>query len=164
MEIVKVSSDEEFLLVSKLAEEIWKEHFISIIIQEQIDYMLGKYQSYSTIKNQIENENYNYYLIKDLEEGEQGYFAIAPKDGQLFLSKIYIRKSSRGRGYARKAIEFIKEFAKDHSFNGIFLTVNRHNTDTINIYKKMGFKIIKETDSDIGNGFFMNDYIMKLEI
>ncbi len=164
MEIVKVSSDEQLLLTSKLAEEIWNQHFISIITQEQIDYMLAKYQSYSAMKTQIENEKYSYYLIKDAEENFQGYFAIAPKDGHLFLSKIYIRKFSRGRGYARKAIEFMKEIAKANSLKGIFLTVNRHNTDTINAYKKMDFKIIKEVNADIGNGFFMNDYIMKLEI
>lgn len=164
MEIVKVSSDEQFLLTAKLAEEIWNQHFISIIPKAQIDYMLEKYQSYSAMKSQTESEKYGYYLIRDADGVFQGYFAVAPKDGQLFLSKIYIRKACRGKGYARKSIEFMKELAAGLSLSGIFLTVNRNNTDTVGAYKKMDFKIIKEVDTDIGNGFFMNDYIMRLEI
>ena len=41
------------------------------------------------------------------------------------------------------------------------LNVNRQNT-AIGFYKKLGFKIIAEEDIPIGNGFFMNDYVMQI--
>ncbi len=28
----------------------------------------------------------------------------------------------------------------------------------------MGFQILKEEDNDIGNGYFMNDYVMAIEL
>jgi hypothetical protein len=40
------------------------------------------------------------------------------------------------------------------------LTVNRKNYKAINFYFKNGFTIKEIADFDIGNGFFMNDFIM----
>ncbi len=31
-------------------------------------------------------------------------------------------------------------------------------------YEKLGFKIIQTADFDIGNGYFMNDYVMELSL
>jgi hypothetical protein len=43
------------------------------------------------------------------------------------------------------------------------LFVNRTNPAVI-FYKIKGFYIDQEIDLDIGNGYFMNDYLMKLKI
>ena len=40
------------------------------------------------------------------------------------------------------------------------LNVNRHN-DAFHFYTKLGFSISKEEDNDIGEGYFMNDYVME---
>lgn len=164
MEIEKVVTDEQVKFTASLANEIWHQHFKGIISDLQIEYMLEKFQSYDAMLCQIRDENYNYFLMRNDKYGFFGYFAVAPKEKDLFLSKIYIKKESRGNGYARKAVEFMKKFARNMSLSGIFLTVNRGNSDTVQIYKKMNFQIIDEVDSDIGNGFFMNDYIMRLEV
>jgi len=42
----------------------------------------------------------------------------------------------------------------------IELTVNRQNFKAINFYFKKGFVIKEIADFDIGNGYFMNDFIM----
>lgn len=43
----------------------------------------------------------------------------------------------------------------------IQLTVNKHNINSINAYKKWGFKTIDSVVTDIGSGFVMDDYIME---
>jgi RimJ/RimL family protein N-acetyltransferase len=43
------------------------------------------------------------------------------------------------------------------------LTVNRKNFKSINFYFKLGFKIESVEDFDIGNNYFMNDFVMKWE-
>lgn len=164
MEIIKVENDDQLKFTAELAGEIWRQHFSGIISDAQIEYMLDKFQSYEAMKRQTADENYNYFLIKDENGVFQGYFAVAPRKDTLFLSKIYIRKESRGRGFARKSLEFMKSFAKNAKLSNISLTVNRNNSDTVNAYKKMDFIITDEVDADIGNGFFMNDYIMRLEV
>ena len=43
------------------------------------------------------------------------------------------------------------------------LNVNRDNP-AISFYKKLGFGIKREEDIDIGEGFFMNDYVLSLQL
>jgi ribosomal protein S18 acetylase RimI-like enzyme len=43
------------------------------------------------------------------------------------------------------------------------VNVNRHNK-ALHFYEKYGFKIIREEDIDIGEGYFMNDYVMELKL
>ena len=56
--------------------------------------------------------------------------------------------------------EYIKDMAKKDGKAKITLTVNRHNHHTIDVYKHFGFETIKEQKADIGNGFYMDDYVM----
>jgi hypothetical protein len=41
--------------------------------------------------------------------------------------------------------------------------VNRYNKAK-DFYEKAGFKIIETVDIEIGNGFYMNDYVMELPL
>lgn len=142
--------------LASLASSIWHEYWTCILTPEQIDYMVENFQSEKAIKNQIENENYTYYFI--IKDGAKaGYFGISDKKEYLFLSKLYIKKEYRHQGLGKKAFEKIKELANDKP---IRLTVNKYNTNTINAYKKWGFKIIDAVVTDIGSGFVMDDYIM----
>ena len=52
---------------------------------------------------------------------------------------------------------------RPHQATDLELNVNRHNK-AINFYKKLGFIITMEEDIDIGNGYYMNDYVMNLEV
>ncbi|MBU2591499.1 MAG: hypothetical protein KKC21_05735 [Nitrospinae bacterium] len=85
-----VTSLKSIKSVASLAKEIWIEHYIPMIGQEQIDYMLKKYQSEQAILSQIKNEGYLYYLIKKNEKNI-GYIGLHPKgeERELLLSKIY---------------------------------------------------------------------------
>lgn len=146
--------------LAKLASEIWHEYFPYLISDEQINYMLNKFQSKNAIINQINNENYTYfYMIFD--DKKAGYIGVSRKKDYLFLSKIYITKECRHMGLGTKAFEFIKDFAKNNNYESIRLTVNKNNKSAINVYNKWGFKTIDSVVVDIGNGFVMDDYIME---
>lgn len=151
----KVSDIKE---LASLASSIWHEYWTCLLSPEQIDYMVENFQSEKAIKEQIENENYTYYFIKSDNENA-GYFGISDKRDFLFLSKIYIRKEFRHKGIGTKAFDKIKELALGKP---IRLTVNKHNTNSINAYKKWGFKTIDAVVTDIGSGFVMDDYIMEI--
>ena len=159
MNIEKVSTEMQIETVARLAYEIWNQHFTSIIGKAQVDYMVDKFQSKKAISEQIE-EGYSYYLI-EADGGYIGYTGICPKEEELFLSKLYIRASQRGRGYGRKAVEFIEKLACKKGLGKITLTVNKNNTDTIRAYEKFGFKNVGPTVQDIGGGFVMDDYKME---
>jgi ribosomal protein S18 acetylase RimI-like enzyme len=159
MNIEKVSTETQIETVARLAFEIWNQHFTPIIGKAQVDYMVEKFQSKRAITEQIEN-GYSFYLLK--ADGDYaGYTGICPKEDELFLSKLYIKASHRGKGYGRKVVEFIEELAGEKGLGRITLTVNKNNTDTIKAYEKFGFANLGVLVQDIGNGFVMDDYKME---
>lgn len=162
--IIKVVNSPEIQKVAELAQRIWREHYIPIVGAAQVDYMLEKFQSVLAITKQI-REGALYYLIHD-EKEDVGYFCVVPKPEteELFLSKFYVRKADRGKGYGGKAIDFITTLARKRHLKKISLTVNKKNQDAIRIYEKMEFEIKEGVVTDIGSGFFMDDYRMEKEM
>ncbi len=149
--------------LADLASEIWHEYWVEILSKEQIDYMIGKFQSEKAINNQLKNENYIYFFI--VQNGEKaGYIGMSNKNDYLFLSKLYLKKEFRHKSIGTKAFEFIKGYAKSQNYTDIVLTVNKQNENTIKAYIKWGFKIIDAVVTDIGSGFVMDDYIMRYSI
>jgi len=163
MNYTQVITDAQIKMVAGLAREIWTEHFTAIIGADQVSYMLDNIQSENAIAEQIRNKEYTYYLI---EENEQpiGYCAIARQENVLFLSKLYILKTMRGKGIARKTIDFIKAIAFEKKLEKITLTVNKNNSGPIEAYEKLGFVNTGPIVQDIGGGFIMDDYKMELKI
>ena len=156
----EAKTKEEIQKISKLARKIFEEYFTPMIGYEQVDYMLGKFQSEEALTNQIDN-GYKYILVFN-DANLAGYFAIKEEGERLFLSKFYLDKEYRGIGISRKMFEEIIKHSK--GFSSIYLTVNKNNAPTISIYKKFGFEIVDSVKTDIGNGFFMDDYIMEKKL
>ena len=171
MEFVSVLSAAQIGEVEDLAREIWCEHYANLLSATQIEYMLGKFQSQDAIAAQIENEGYSYYLMRE-DEITVGYLGFCRKDGGeerceaggLFLSKLYVRKEHRGKGFARAAVHFLMRLCLEEGRNYLWLTVNRENAGSIRCYEKLGFRLWYEQKADIGKGFFMDDLILKKEI
>ena len=143
-----------------LADEIWHEYFSALLPAAQIDYMVAKFQSAEAITAQIADEGYEYYFI-DANDSNVGYIGLRPGDGKMMLSKIYVHASHRGKGYAREAFTFIENLCLCRRLSAVWLTVNRHNSDSIAIYKKRGFAVVREQVVDIGGGFVMDDFVME---
>lgn len=162
MKIIEVETKKQIELVEMLAKIIWKEHYLESLGSEQIDYMLNKFQSTKPIKQNIVEDGYIYYLFY-LDDTPFGYMAIHPRDGKLFLSKLYIHKDFRGKGYSTKAFEFIEKYARHHQMKSIWLTCYKQNVSSLKVYEKSGFKQVSSIETDIGNGFIMDDYVMEKE-
>ena len=161
---VKIETDEQIEELCSLAKEIWNEYSICFINQDQIDYMLDKFQSIQAVKGQINFQKYQYFFLE--EDGENfGYFAVQHQNDNLFLSKIYIKKDFRGKGYARKAFQTaIVPLALELELPKIKLTVNKYNFPSIMVYEKLGFERVGETETDIGNNYIMDDYIYEFKL
>ena len=50
---IKVLSEQQIADVAYLARQIWQEHYLPIVGQEQIDYMLEKFQCERAITKQL---------------------------------------------------------------------------------------------------------------
>lgn len=165
MEVIlrRVSSGQDVTHLAMLADDIWHQHFITILSEDQIDYMVDKFQSAPAMTKQMVNEGYEYYFIV-VDGVEVGYTGIKNDLDKLFLSKLYLRKEHRGKGYASAVFEQLEEISRQRNLTSIWLTVNRFNEDTIAVYKKKGFETIRTQVADIGDGYVMDDYVMELKI
>jgi GNAT superfamily N-acetyltransferase len=56
-----------------------------------------------------------------------------------FVDEFYIREAYRGKGYGRKAMEFVEETARKLGVKAVHLEVNRGNTNSPQVYRKLGF-------------------------
>ncbi|MBQ8803167.1 MAG: GNAT family N-acetyltransferase [Tyzzerella sp.] len=162
LRIIPVTNIELVYSVTAVADEIWHDHFVPIIGEEQVDYMLEKFLSPEALVEQI-NSGYEYFLFS-YEYTFAGFAGIHEKDGSLFLSKLYVHKDFRGKGIASHMFQKFIEICKMRNLDKIWLTCNRHNDNTLAIYDHLGFKKVREEVNDIGNGFVMDDYILEYEI
>jgi len=161
--IERVDSETEISTVSDLAHTIWNEYYTTIIGQAQVDYMLEKYQSREAISLQISKEGYEYYLVSSALIPMM-YIGIIEKPGEMFLSKLYVLEQGRGKGFGRIAINFLLSRCRDMNLNYITLTVNKNNIKAIAAYEKLGFEKYGEVVTDIGSGYVMDDYLMRLTV
>jgi len=144
-------------IIAGLADRIWKKHYIAIITMEQIEYMLNKmYSAESLVKQMEEGQE---FTIVSLDEKPIGYISISTKDNEnYFLHKFYVEAEEQAKGIGTKLFGHILQTLR--SAKMIELTVNRQNYKAINFYFKNGFVIKEVADFDIGNNYFMNDFVM----
>lgn len=163
-EIETVSMDEDLEYVATLAKDIWTDYYVPIIGEKQVEYMLIKFQSSAAIKSQI-TEGAEYYLIKT-DDKLIGYAGLVLDESRekILLSKLYVSNVMRGKGAGKALLDFIEIKCLNENISFIWLTVNKMNNESINWYKRQGFVLTDEVKSDIGNGFFMDDYIMEKRI
>ena len=160
--IKQVTEQRDIQAVTEIANEIWNEYFVDIIGQAQVDYMLDHYQSVSAITAQLESGQ-EYYLLK-LDGKLVAYLSLisdSPKE-KMMISKIYVKQTIRGEGIGLYLLDFVKDQCKRKGLYSIWLTVNRNNQSTIDWYLRRGFKVTGETRKDIGEGYFMDDFIMEM--
>ncbi len=143
--------------IAFLAHKIWNEHYLSIISQGQIDFMLDKMYSAESLTEQM-NQGHQFYLVSQ-ENFALGYCSFSKKEeGNYFVNKFYVDVSSHRSGIGTQLLNFVLQQIPD--YKTIELAVNRENYKAINFYFKQGFTIKHTFDLEIGEGFYMNDFLM----
>lgn len=147
--------------MSKMATAIVKEHFDPLIGKAQNDYMLQMFQSEDAIAAQLDS-GYRYFFVADGER-TVGFIAFYPKGQVMYLSKFYLYRDERGKGYAHQMLDFIIQETKKIGRDGIELNVNKSNP-VCQVYAHLGFKKIRDEKNDIGHGFYMDDFVYHLDL
>lgn len=165
LNFVIVREPEHIAEMANFADGIFREYFSTLHTPDKVDYLCKYLLGTETLTREIADERYEFYFADD-ETGHVGFLAVQPREdeGYLFLSKLYLEKSQRGKGYGRQEFEFVKQRARDFGLPKIRLTVARDNEASIAKYEHMGWKIVDKVDNDVGGGIQMNDYIMEYEM
>jgi GNAT superfamily N-acetyltransferase len=150
-------------LIRQLTFQVWPQTYTSIISKEQIDYMLKLFYDEAVLKKQIGEEGHQFIIVYD-DDAPVGFAGFSEIEPAIFkLHKLYVLGSQQGKGTGKLLIEHIRGIIKAKGATALRLQVNRYNKAKA-FYEKLGFVIIAEGDFDIGNGFYMNDYVMERRV
>ena len=150
-------------LIRQLSFATWPQTYSDVISKEQIEYMLQMMYNPATLQKQMQEDGCTFIIVYDDKE-PVAFASYNETEPQLWkLNKIYILPSQQGKGTGKFIINYIVDEIKAKHAKALQLQVNRDNKAK-NFYEKLGFKIIQTADFDIGNGYFMNDYVMELSL
>ncbi|MCG2615643.1 GNAT family N-acetyltransferase [Terrimonas sp. NA20] len=145
-------------LIRDLATRIWPTAYGQIIPKEQIDYMLNMMYSERSLTEQMKG-GAEFLLAYDSVEAV-GFASVGlAEPGVYKLHKLYVLPSQQGRGTGKFLVDAIAKAAAKKGGTILRLNVNRQNP-AVGFYEKIGFVKVAEEDIGIGEGYFMNDYVM----
>ena len=70
--------------VAEMADKVWHEYFPCILTEQQIDYMVDRFQSDRAMREQVMDKGYRYAFIVD-GDVRVGYTGISVSDDKLFI-------------------------------------------------------------------------------
>ena len=152
-------TDRDF--IRSVSERTWPSTYGHIISQEQIDFMLEWMYSDDSLATQM-NTGCSFY-IANMNRSDIGFCSVSEEDGAHKLNKLYVLPTAQGTGAGIALLNKCIEVAKASGSSSLFLQVNKQNS-AYSFYLKHGFIKEAEFKFDIGNGFFMDDYLMRLKI
>ena len=150
--------------IRSVSERTWPSTYGHIISQEQIDFMLDWMYSDASLEKQMNTGCEFYIASKQNDNGDLdpvGFCSVSPEDGAHKLNKLYVLPVAQGTGAGKALLNKAIEVAKAAGSTSLFLQVNKQNT-AYTFYLKKGFIKELEFKFDIGNGFYMDDYVMRL--
>lgn len=161
---IKDASAADIPLIRSLSEQIWPVAYNHIIGPDQVAYMLDLFYSAYALRQQLQEEGHKFILAfdEDMAVGFAAFSEIAPATYKLH--KIYILPEQQGKGVGKEMLSHVLQKVKESGGTTLRLNVNRNNLPAMAFYEKAGFKFLETEDIDIGSGFFMNDYVMGVDV
>ena len=167
---IRKATIEDIVTIRDMASIVFPHTYRDILSSAQIAYMMEwMYSTESLEKQFMDGHRFFIAVINDIP---CGYLSIQKErvtedDVTVYhLHKLYIMPDMQACGTGKmlfnEACEYVRK-DKETSKARIELNVNRYNK-ALGFYLKMGMKIAEEGDFAIGNGYYMNDYIMSLEL
>lgn len=159
---VRIATTRDINAIQNVAYVTWPVAYKKILSSEQLEYMLELMYSQEALENQFYEGSQ--FLIAEVENEVVGFASFGfIKDATYKLHKLYVnpdvQKSGAGKALLQESIAKVIKLGG----NKLQLQVNRKNK-AVGFYEKMGFEIVKEQDFNIGEGYFMKDYIMELNL
>jgi diamine N-acetyltransferase len=137
------------LLITQLAREIYKEHYLHLWQPGGAQWYM---QEYAYAQNKIEQEladtNVEYFIAAE-DGASLGYMKILlnatltnhEMPDALEVERIYVHKAATGKGLGKKLMDVAQQKAKALNKHIIFLKAMDSSTAAIAFYKKLGYEI-----------------------
>ena len=161
--VIRNADETDVHVISTLAHAIWPATYGSILSEPQLKYMLDLFYSEDALKKQIEDKHHFLLALSNAETVGFASYSHGNTTGTYKVHKLYVHPMLHGHGFGKKLLDHIVKDIRRRGAVKLILNVNRHNR-AINFYEKYGFKKAGEEDVAIGEGYFMNDFVMELDV
>ncbi len=155
-------------LIRQLADVAFRDTYKDILSADQMEYMMEWMYSSESMEGQMD-EGHVYFIVSDGNRNV-GYLSLEPHGSTegvnvYHLQKLYLLPEEQGKGYGRRMFQFAVDYVRGQGNlpSRIELNVNRNNT-ALTFYEHLGMRRLCQGDFPIGNGYFMNDYIMGYDV
>lgn len=157
--VIYKATSEDITSIQSIVRQTWPETYGPIIGEAQVSYMLNLLYTEASLLSQFE-QGHVFYMLQN-QDAVVGFIDVQKLDEKTSkLHKIYLMSNSQGSGFGRLLLEKALLAARENGSSSLLLNVNRFNR-AFEFYKRMGFEIKEEVDIPIGQGYFMNDYVMQ---
>jgi ribosomal protein S18 acetylase RimI-like enzyme len=160
--IIRDASKKDIAIIYALAHAVWPKTYSPILSEAQLKYMLEMIYSESSLQKQFE-EGHNFLIVEENKTAVAFADYSLLKDDVYKLNKIYVLPDQQGKSIGKLLLHHVIDLVKAKGAKTLLLNVNRNNKAK-EFYEHLGFKVISEEDIDIGEGYFMNDYIMSYKL
>ena len=160
---IRTIGSSELHLVTELSAKIWPIAYKEIITQEQITYMLNTMYSQQALEQNLSDGHS--FLVAERDGnpvGYAGYQVHFPSLEFSKLHKLYVLPETQQTGVGSALFNEVVSGSKNEHCKHLILQVNKINP-ALQFYHKKGMYIHEEAVFDIGHGFVMDDYIMRLD-
>ena len=149
--------EQDYTALRAFMQPLWQETYQPILPLEQIDYLVEHYFAPEAIEH-FRKLGYEYFKLCENEQ-TVGVLVFLERESYVFMDKLYLLPSARGKDYPAQAFAFMHT-RKDT----IRLNVNQANERAVRCYQKNGFEIILREQIQLGNGMVNHDYIMQKKV
>jgi len=154
---------QEIPQIQAIVAEAWPAAYREILSASQIQYMIDLFYSTDVLRENLQ-AGHSFLIYLDTAGtalGFAGFELNYHNTTQAKLHKLYVLPDTQGKGVGRQLLDAVRQKVQDAGQTHLLLNVNRDNKARF-FYEKYGFTVARSEDSDIGNGYFMNDYVMEL--
>jgi GNAT superfamily N-acetyltransferase len=159
---IQIAGEEDLPIVQRMAEAIFPVTYENIVPEGQPAYMMGLiYTDEALLAQQKEGQVFLIIFYEGIPSGFAGFTRLN-LDGDFKLNKLYVDRNNHGKGLGKWLLSDVIRRIKSQGARSLILNVNKFNKAS-GFYENMGFSKIKEELVDIGNGYFMDDYVLEMK-
>ena len=161
---IRQAGQEEIPIIQHLAGTVYGFAYLSILGKPQVEYMLEKFYSTAALVEQM-RQGHHFLISKNQEEDVAfvSYNCLDSRQGIFKLQKLYVLPEMQGEGLGAYLVNAVTIRVWQNGGKVLRLNINRYN-QARGFYEKLSFRVIETVDIPIGEGYFMNDYVMEKDL
>ena len=147
--------------IRNIAMATWPVTYGGIISANQIEYMLNMMYSETVLIQQMQSGEQQFIIAyqNDIPIAFTGFGIVKKEPLTYKLHKLYVLPTIQKTGAGQKLLQEVETITKTAGAVQLILNVNREN-NAASFYKHKGYTVLENIEINIGNGFYMTDYVM----